>query len=112
MKGGEGKRGQKLSDASSRASKAKTSDAAKGTTADDITRPAGCITDPPLCTTILRAWKGRINKDAEGGGSFNEEGRGRARGFTGVALHARIRVAGKIRAAGSVPMFGIGGKDK
>lgn len=47
-----------------------------------------------------------------GGGSFNEEGRGRARGFTGVALRARIRVAGKIRAAGSVPMFGIGGKDK
>lgn len=47
-----------------------------------------------------------------GGESFNEEGRGRARGFTGVALRARIRVAGKIRAAGNVPMFGIGGKDK
>lgn len=44
--------------------------------------------------------------------SFNEEGRGGARGFTGVALRARIRVAGEIRAAGSVPMFGIGGKDK
>lgn len=47
-----------------------------------------------------------------GGGGFNEEGRGGARGFTGVALRARIRVADEIRAAGSVPMFGIGGKDK
>lgn len=65
---------------------------------------------PP--TTILWAQKGRINKDAAEGGSFNEEGRGGARGFTGVALRARIRVAGEIRAAGSVPMFGIGGKDK